>query len=341
MGCLVRFIWGVVLGSICSLQLAHAASFNSDFSKTTEKVRSSLIHAPEASEIYLNYWIDVYNAHADDYDRPQITLKSSNLEIKDTPVELPSSDNLWKPNGYPIVSPDWGQRVPVSFAKPSDFRPPAPPNKTDGTFEADIEEVFQLGEKYGEYRDADLSVAAAFWADGLGTVTPPGRWNLIALQETQHLPEFERIQILTALNIALYDAGIAAWDSKYYYKYWRPTTAISAQYPEHIDWEPMLAPPFHPEYVSGHSTFSGAAATILSTFLGDRCFCVSSEELLGLERCFSSFDAAADEAGRSRIYGGIHFEFSNQAGLELGKKVADQVLIAYPKHFSKIRSQAK
>jgi len=211
----------------------------------------------------------------------------------------------WKPNGTPIISPDWGDRKPISFESGSDLRPPAPPSKTSSKFLRDLEEVFRLGEKYGEFRTADKAVAAAFWADGLGTVTPPGRWNLIALQETRHLPDTDRIRILTALNIALYDGGIAA------------------------DWKPMLEPPFHPEYVSGHSTFSGAAASILTTLLGHRSFCLSSEELLGLERCFSSFNEAANEAGRSRIYGGIHFDFSNQAGLKLGKNVANQVLVSF------------
>ena len=87
-----------------------------------------------------------------------------------------------------------------------------------------------------------------------------------------------------------------------------------------------MQPPFHPEYVSGHSAFSGAGAAILETLIGPKSFCFTSEELLGLTRCFSSFTDAARKAGRSRIFGGIHYEFSNQAGQKLGRDVAHQVL---------------
>lgn len=307
----------------------QAQSLESSFNKIADQVKSELRHAPEASSIYLQHWINIYNSSVAQENQSYMKLDVSGTTITHIREGTSVDETDWKPNGTPIISPDWGDRKPISFESGSDLRPPAPPSKTSSKFLRDLEEVFRLGEKYGEFRTADKAVAAAFWADGLGTVTPPGRWNLIALQETRHLPDTDRIRILTALNIALYDGGIAAWDSKFHYKYWRPTTAIISLYPEHKDWKPMLEPPFHPEYVSGHSTFSGAAASILTTLLGHRSFCLSSEELLGLERCFSSFNEAANEAGRSRIYGGIHFDFSNQAGLKLGKNVANQVLVSF------------
>lgn len=329
----MRLIWGAIIWAILAPTFAHAETIETDFARTADQVKSSLIQAPEASEIYLKYWIDIYNTQADDLNRPKIELPPTGPVVKISNKGLSLPDAPWVPNGAPIVSPEWGQRKPISFQDTSEYLPDPPPLNTDVQFEIDIEEVFRVGEKYGVSRTTDQTVTAAYWADGIGTVTPPGRWNLIALQETEHLEDFERTQILTALNIALYDAGIVAWESKYQYNYWRPTTAIISKYPAHSDWQPMLEPPFHPEYVSGHSTFSGAAARILTAFLGNRPFCLSSEELLELERCFTSFNAAAQEAGRSRVYGGIHFEFSNQAGLRLGEDVASQVLQAFPNHF--------
>ena len=85
-----------------------------------------------------------------------------------------------------------------------------------------------------------------------------------ALEHSRHLPKAKRMELMLRLNIALYDAGIAAWASKYHYSYWRPQTVIAATDAEYAGWEPMMQPPFHPEYVSGHSAFSGAFSTPLN-----------------------------------------------------------------------------
>ena len=93
------------------------------------------------------------------------------------------------------------------------------------------------------------------------------------------------------------------------------------------NWQPLILDPAFPEYVSGHSTFSAAAATVLTAFFGDNyAFSTTSTSLPGVTRSFTSFEQAAQEAGESRIYGGIHFEFSNQDGQTLGQKVGQQVL---------------
>jgi len=142
------------------------------------------------------------------------------------------------------------------------------------------------------------------------------------LKATRALPLSQKLDILLAHNVALYDASIAAWDSKYYFMAERPTIAIRREDPNFPNWKAMGDIPDHPEYVSGHSAFSGAAAEILMLMVGDESFCSTSYRLWNLTRCFSSFEAAAREAGQSRIYGGIHFQFSNQDGLALGRNVA-------------------
>src|SRR4029079_13145548 len=142
-------------------------------------------------------------------------------------------------------------------------------------------------------------------------------------------------RILTALSLALADAAIAAWDVKYTYTTWRPITAIpqrdsigdSTILPE-AAWTSFLTTPNHPEYVSGHSTFSRAAATILDNFFGTT-YSFSTPGAAGaatVTRSFAIFDAAATEAGRSRIFAGIHFQFANTAGQNLGRSVAEAVL---------------
>lgn len=302
------------------------SSIESEFNVVVDDVEAKLLHAPEASKVYLDYWIKIYNGLAAEENKPHFKKRQSSQTYNSRIKNSNTGQTGWVPNGTPIISPNWRYQTPLSFNPANKFRAPTPPDIKSTQFQNDLSEVLRLGENYSEYRTAEQSIMAAFWADGLGTPTPPGRWNLIALQESRHLDRFERAKLMLALNIALYDTGIAAWDSKYHYLYWRPNTAIKKLDPENYSWQSMLASPFHPEYVSGHSAFSGAASTVLEYILGSKPFCITSEELLGLERCFSSFDQAAKEAGRSRVYGGIHFDFSNHEGQKLGRQVAQNVM---------------
>ncbi len=130
------------------------------------------------------------------------------------------------------------------------------------------------------------------------------------------------------------DAAIVAWDAKYTYNTWRPIqladgagTAVNSQIETIANWEPLINTPPFPEYVSGHSTFSGAAAAVLTAVFGDNySFTATSVGLPGVTRTFTSFEQAADEAGMSRIYGGIHFLFSDTAGLTAGSDLGAYVL---------------
>src|SRR5262249_22257793 len=143
-------------------------------------------------------------------------------------------------------------------------------------------------------------------------------------------------RLFANLNVALADAGIAAWDVKFADDLWRPITAIRLADTDNnpateVDpnWSPFLLTPPFPEYVSGHSTFSAAAATVLTSAFGDVPFTIDSVGLPGVTRSFDSFTDAAQEAGRSRIYGGIHYEFSNQAGQQLGGAIGQWVVDAF------------
>jgi membrane-associated phospholipid phosphatase len=190
-------------------------------------------------------------------------------------------------------------------------------------------------------RTAEQTQIANFWADGSGTETPPGHWNTIAQNVglSRHNTLEENAHMFALLNMALADAGIACWDSKYAYNFWRPVTAIlnadldhNPATPEDPFWTPLLVTPPFPSYVSGHSTFSSAASTVLTFLFGNHVhFSTSSDALPGVQRTFTSFVQAAQEAGQSRIFGGIHFQFDNQDGLTLGKAVGIWVF----RHFLK------
>ncbi len=245
----------------------------------------------------------------------------------------------WRPTApmfAPALLPQWATLEPFTLDSPSQFRPVAPPAITSVEYASAVTEVQLLGSATSTARTAEQTEIARFWADNGGTYTPPGHWNQIAAEvataEGNSLADNARL--FAELNLALADAAITAWDAKYAYGFLRPITAVREAGQDNNDgtiadrsWTPFLVSPPFPEYVSGHSTFSGAAAAILTDAFGTNVtFTTASLGMPGIERTFTSFTQAADEAGRSRIYGGIHFEFSNQVGLAAGRNVAAQVL---------------
>ena len=235
--------------------------------------------------------------------------------------------------------PQWGDVQPFIISDASSFLPAGPPSLTSNQWSTDFNETKSLGAVNSTTRTADQTQIARFWADGAGTDTPPGHWNQIAEQIVKdlHLSLSDNARLFAQLNLGLADAAIVAWKAKYTNDFWRPITAIQSADTDgnpltvsDPKWAPLLVTPNFPEYVSGHSTFSGLAAEILTSVLGDHIsFTIGSSSLPNVTRTYSSFNAAADEAGRSRIYCGIHFQFSNQDGLATGRKIADAVLKAF------------
>jgi membrane-associated phospholipid phosphatase len=222
------------------------------------------------------------------------------------------------------------------FAIPSGdfFRPAGPPSLETAEYAVDYNEVKAIGAATGSTRTPEQEQIALFWADGPGTVTPPGHWNVIAQDvaaaRRNTMPQNARMFAL--LNIAMADAAIAAWDAKYRYYFWRPITAIregetdgNPETAADPAWSSLIpAPPF-PDYISGHSTFSGAAANVLSLFYGKIRipFTTTSDGLPNVERSFRSFLEAAREAAVSRMYGGIHFRSANEDGLATGLSIGE------------------
>jgi membrane-associated phospholipid phosphatase len=209
------------------------------------------------------------------------------------------------------------------------FRPPGPPELARARYAADYNEIKALGRAVGSTRTPEQALVALFWADGAGTETPPGHWNRIAQEVSAAFGNTleEKARLFALLNLAMADAAICAWDAKYFFDFWRPVTAIRngdldgnpATDPD-PGWSSFIVTPPFPDYISGHSTFSGAAAAILAQFYGtdNIPFTTGSDFLPGVRRSFESFSAAAAEAAVSRLYGGIHFRSANQDGLHAG-----------------------
>lgn len=245
----------------------------------------------------------------------------------------------WRPTGPDYVNgalAGWGDVDGWAMKSGDQYRADAPPALDSQDYAEAVNEVRDIGDKSSTTRTQEQTDIAYFWADNAGTATPPGHWlqiaEDIALDNGQST--MDNARMFTLLSMSMADSAIAAWDTKYEYSLWRPETAIqegntdgNAATGDDDFWEPLLTTPNHPSYVSGHSTFSSAAATSLSLFYGsdEYDFCVTSEIDHSQERCYTSFSSAADEAGLSRIYGGIHYSFDNVAGQSIGEQVAYNV----------------
>ncbi len=238
--------------------------------------------------------------------------------------------------------PQWGNIKPFALKSCSQFRPPPPPDVRSAAYAVDLEIVKQYGGRDSELRTDDQTFIAAFWSDDLGTATPPGHWNLIAgtVSREKNLGVAENARLFALLNLTMADAAIGCWESKFYYGYWRPETAIREAANDDNpgtqpdpEWIPLMPSPTFPDYVSGHSTFSRGAATVLAYVFGrdDIPFSTPGEGLTSAVRSYPGFSSAADEVGMSRVFGGIHFPSANFWGQSQGRAIAEYVCTHYLK----------
>lgn len=198
----------------------------------------------------------------------------------------------------PVGVTPWFGKVQMWFVPNVELvRPGPPPAPGSVEFEESAAKLREISDNLTN----EQRRIANFWSDGLGTYTPPGHWNRFAadLIVENKLNPLRGARVLAYMNMAIEDAGIASWDAKYYYHYPRPIQAIPG-------FKGILGTPNFPSYTSGHSTFSSAAATVLSHFFPDAS---------------ATVNAWAEEAGISRAYAGIHYDFDIQAGKQAGVSV--------------------
>ncbi|HMP17339.1 MAG TPA: phosphatase PAP2 family protein, partial [Gemmatales bacterium] len=248
------------------------------------------------------------------------------------------------PGGYQLtpgvdyaLTPQWGSQTTWALTSGRQFLSPPQPALDSQEYADDFNEVKAYGGVVSEVRTPDQVQLSHFWADVPGTSgTPPGHMNEIAQRVSlmKGLTLAENARLFGLLNIGLADAAINCWEAKYVYNLWRPVSAIRDPRANEInpltesdpDWTPLWASPGFPAYTSGHSTYSGTAAAILTSLFGPNfAFSLGSDDMPGVIRHFDSFLHAAQEAANSRLYGGIHFRFDNQAGLEAGLQIGNYV----------------
>ena len=265
----------------------------------------------------------------------------------------------------------WGQVTPFVLESSDQFRTPVPPTIDSPEYAAAFDEVKSLG---GDgvvtptVRDEEETQTGIFWAyDGTPSLcAPPRLYNQITSQlaDQMGLDTVQLARLLALVNTAMADAGIAVWESKYYYQYWRPVTGIREAdagtgptglgdgnpqtvgdptftplgAPASNTAGPNFTPPF-PSYPSGHAGFGGALFEVMRRFFGrdDIAFTFVSDEFDGetkdnqgnvrplLPRSFTSLSQAEEENGQSRIYLGIHWVFDKVEGIKQGEKVGDYV----------------
>ena len=248
----------------------------------------------------------------------------------------PAGLGLWAPtppNFQSALQPYWGENRPFVLRTGEECIASPPPEYSedpDSVFYAKAKEVYDTVNDL----TPEQNVIAQFWADDPGkTFTPPGHSIAITtlVLSEQNASLALAAEAYAKVGMAIADAFIGCWNTKYIYNLVRPITYIQQvidptwNTPEMTD--PVITPPF-PEYTSGHSVQSGAMAAVLTSLFGENfSFTDNTHTYLGLSaRTFDSFYSAADEAAISRLYGGIHYRAAIELGVEQGKCIGSKIL---------------
>ncbi len=228
--------------------------------------------------------------------------------------------------GDPAV-PAWRFVTPFVLKRGDQFRAEGPPSLSSDEWAEDFNETKKLGSTDSGARTAEQTQIALCGAEGSLPM-----WNRVArtVSAQRNTDLVDDARLFALLNLAMADATIACWDSKYAYRFWRPVTAIRAADTDGNDateadpaWTPLRPTPLHPEYPSAHACVSNAAAEVLTRFFGkDAPFSTATSTCpAGVVRSYDGFRALADEIGDSRIYIGFHFRTSVRHGANLGRQV--------------------
>ncbi|MCS6990245.1 MAG: vanadium-dependent haloperoxidase [Chitinophagales bacterium] len=255
-----------------------------------------------------------------------------------------NQEGYWSPTPpdyAEALEPHWGKIRPLTFSDPTQFRPPRPPayaTDPSSEFMQEVREVYEVSRQL----DSARRLIALYWDDNPATTvlaghltytikkfSPGAHWLLIAQQALKKVKAdiYQSAWTYVAVSAAVFDGFISCWEEKYFSERVRPVTVIQ-QYIDH-QWQPLIQTPPFPEYTSGHSVISAAAATVLTALFGDNfSFTDSTETWFGLPaRQFASFEYAAAEASLSRLYGGIHFRSGLTAGRQQGQRIGQHVVM--------------
>ena len=229
------------------------------------------------------------------------------------------------PNAQALL-PGWGNVTPFVLRSGSQFRPDAPPALDSEQYAKDYNEIKIIGAANSPTRIAEQTAIGQFWL-----ASPTAIWNPVLTQviATRDFNLSAKARAFALFYLAATDAGIACWDAKYVYNFWRPQAAIRNGHLDGNDstavdgtWLPLHTTPRHPEYPSGHSSNSSAMATILEQLFGDNPGAPIVVTLSGITRQWDTFSEGVDEVIDARVYSGIHFRTADEVGARMGRQVA-------------------
>ena len=226
----------------------------------------------------------------------------------------------------------WQNLVPFGIANAADFVAGPPPALTSNEYAANFEEVKRVGSKTSTERPQDRSDVARFYAGS----SPAYVMNLAARQvaEAQGRSAIHSARALALINMAISDAAVASFATKYRYTLWRPETAIhgaetdgNSKTEADLTWEPYIAAPCFPAYTSNHGSLSGGGAEVLRRVYGagEHSITMTNVNFPGLVYVYSTFHDITADIADARVYGGIHFRFDQDSGARLGREVGTAV----------------
>ncbi|GLY97245.1 vanadium-dependent haloperoxidase [Actinoplanes sp. NBRC 103695] len=241
-----------------------------------------------------------------------------------TPFPVPpAAPGVWQPT-LPHFAPavTYGNRVarPFLLRTAAQFRPAAPPALGSVRYEQDLAEVREYGSASSSVRTQAQTDTATFWYGSSLTLYTP---ILRAAVAQSHASTADRTRLVALFHVAEVDTHIATSDAKFAYQRWRPVTAIRAD--SDPAWLPLHATPAHPDYPSGHNTYSGAAEGVLTALIGPRAsepYTIGSPTAPGVTRTYTDWHKPSLENVDARVWSGIHTRNADLAGIRLGVDVA-------------------
>jgi hypothetical protein len=257
----------------------------------------------------------------------------SDTQVSYTPGTQPGEWQPTPPDFAPAFRPGMGRVKPFAIRHGAQFRLGPPPPLHSARYARDYNEVKRLGDVSSTDRPADRADVARFYevTDGIPLYNPAAR----QVSEAQGKTLSQNARIFALLNMAIFDAALAVFDTKYFYNFWRPVTAIQSgnldgnrKTERNPNWQPLAYTPPFPGYPSGHAGFGAAARRVLEHLLGEggHSITLTNAAAPHIVLHYSSWKEITDDVDDGRIFGGVHFRFDQETAARQGRRVGTYIL---------------
>jgi hypothetical protein len=265
-----------------------------------------------------------------------IALRARDGSNEQITYEPGSAQGEWRPTPpafIPAYRPGLGRIAPFAIESAAQFRLEPPPSLRSARYARDYDEVKRVGDVNSASRTQDRTDLALFY----GITEPVPIYNAAARQVSQAQGKTlaENARIFALLGMAIADAAVAVFDTKYHYNYWRPVTAIlgggedgNKRTRADPDWLALVETPPFPSYPSGHAGFGGAARRVLEKVFGPdgHSITLTNADLPDIVLHYTSFKQITDDIDEARIFGGVHYRFDQESGARQGKRLGNYIL---------------